>query len=71
MTQKQVVLTISLDGSHLGGGEDSGTGQVCPNKATEDGHRTGNSPLLCNMENEKPIHEENLIVREKLRRTFC
>lgn len=70
MTQKQGVLTISLDGSHLGGGEDSGAGQVCPNRAAEDGHRTGDSSLLCSMENEKPIHEENLIVREKLGRTF-
>lgn len=38
MTQKQAVLTIPLEGSHLGDGEGSTAGQVCPNRATEDGH---------------------------------
>lgn len=62
MTQKQAVLTIPLGVSLLGDGEDRGAGQVCP-VLQRMGIWTGDSPMLCSLENEKPIHEENLRVR--------
>lgn len=62
MTQKQAVLTIPLGVSLLGDGEDRGAGQVCP-VLQRMGIWTGDSPKLCSLENEKPIHEENLRVR--------
>lgn len=65
MTQKQAVLTIPLGVSLLGDGEDRGAGQVCP-VLQRMGIWTGDSPMLCSLENEKPKPQSEVEIKKNI-----